>query len=97
METVDLSRFFFSLAAVITLIWLCALLAKRSGFDKKMRGVTAGSRLAVEEALFIDPKRKLLLVRADTKQYVLLLAGENVTVIDTLDAPKPKTAARKKA
>lgn len=85
MESVDITRFFFSLAFVIGLIWLTAHLLKRSGLDKRLRGVTSGSgRLQVTEAIYLDPRRKLVLVRADRKEYLLLLNGESTVVVDTL-------------
>jgi flagellar protein FliO/FliZ len=86
METVDFTRFFLSLAGVIAMIWLCAVLAKKFGLDKKLRGATGGQgRLAVNDVLYLDPKRKLLLVRADAREYVLLVAGDQVTVVDKLE------------
>jgi flagellar protein FliO/FliZ len=87
MESVDYTRTFLVLAFIMGLIWLCAWLAKRFGLDKKLRGVTGGAagRLAVTDTIYVDPKRKLLLVRADTREYVLLVSGENVTVIDRLE------------
>lgn len=90
MESADYTRTFLVLAFIMGLIWLCAWLAKRFGLDKKLRGVTggAGGRLAVTDTIYVDPKRKLLLVRADTREYVLLVSGETVTVIDRLEPPK---------
>lgn len=86
MDYAEYMRFFLSLAFVMGLIWLCAWLAKRFGLDKKLRGVTHSTgRLQVTDTLYLDPKRKLLLVRADAREYVILLAGETVTVIDKLD------------
>lgn len=89
MESADYTRTFLVLAFVMALMWLCALLAKRFGIDKKLRGVTGGAagRLAVTDVLYVDPKRKLLLVRADAREYVLLVSGESVTVIDRLEKP----------
>lgn len=90
MESADYTRTFLVLAFIMGLIWLCAWLAKRFGLDKKLRGVTGGAagRLAVTDTIYVDPKRKLLLVRADTREYVLLVSGETVTVIDRLEPPK---------
>ncbi len=90
MESVDYTRTFLVLAFVMALIWGCAWLAKKFGLDKKLRGVTGGAagRLAVTDTIYIDPKRKLLLVRADTREYVLMVAGETVTVIDRLEPTK---------
>lgn len=86
METVEYTRFFFSLAAVVALIWLCAFVVRKLGLDKRLKGITGTTgRLAVLDTLYLDPKRKLVLVRADGREYVLLLAGESVTVVDKLD------------
>jgi flagellar biogenesis protein FliO len=87
MDSPDYIRFFLSLAFVVALIWLCAWLAKRSGLDKKLRGVTGAKtgRISVSEVHYLDPKRKLLLVRADASEYFILVAGDSVTVIDKLE------------
>jgi flagellar protein FliO/FliZ len=83
MEVAEYSRFFAGLGAVLALIYACAWLAKRTGLDKKLRGVAGGQgRLAVLDAIYLDPKRKLILVRADAREYVLLIHGESVTVLD---------------
>ncbi len=85
METVDFSRFFLSLAFVIFLIWFSAFMLKRFGWDKKLRGATgATGRLQVAEVLYLDPKRKLLIVRADKKEYLLLVAGDSATLVDII-------------
>ena len=94
MEQVDFSRFFLALAFVILLIWLTAFLLKRFGLDKKLRGTTgASARLQVVDVLYLDPRRKLLLARADAQEYLILLAGDTATLIDKLTG-KPK--AKKK-
>jgi len=86
MDTVDYTRFFLSLAFVVGLIWLCAVLARKFGLDKKLRGATGNhGRLQVVDVLYLDPKRKLMLVRADAREYVLLVAGDHVTVVDKLE------------
>ena len=87
MELSDFSRFSLALAFVIALIWGLAYIAKRTGFDKKIRGVTGQhGRLAVVDVLYLDPKRKLMLVRADAREYLLLVAGDTATVINQGDA-----------
>lgn len=89
MEMVDYSRFFLSLAFVIALIWGVAYLLKHFGLDKKLRGATGqAGRLQVVDVLYMDPRRKLILVRADAQEYLLLVAGDSVTVIDKLAAKK---------
>lgn len=79
------TRFVLSLGFVIGLIWLLAYAMKRSGLDKRLRGVTGGvGRMQITDVLYIDPKRKLVLLRVDKKEYCLLVAGDTVTVVDRL-------------
>lgn len=89
MELADYSRFLFALAFVIALIWGAGYLLKRTGMDKRLRGVTGQQgRLAVVDVLYLDPRRKLTLVRADGQEYLLLLAGDNAQVIDKLEVKR---------
>lgn len=89
METVDFTKFFLSLAFVVGLVWFCAFMLRKSGLDKKLRGATGGhGRLQVVDVLYIDPKRKLMMVRADSREYLLLIAGDNATVIDKVNDAK---------
>ena len=87
MELADYSRFIFALAFVIALIWFCSWVLKRTGMDKRLRGVTGQrGRLAVVDVMYLDPKRKLTLVRADAREYLILISGDNAQLIDTLEA-----------
>ena len=93
MEFADYSRFVFALAFVVGLIWLTAYVLKRTGMDKRLRGATGGKgRLAVVDVLYLDPKRKLTLVRADHREYLLFIAGDKAEVLDKMEA-KHETAA----
>ncbi len=92
MEFAEYSRFFFALAFVIGLIWACGYVLKRTGMDKRLRGITGSQgRLAVVDVLYLDPKRKLTLVRADDKEYLLFIAGEQATLIEKLGDVKNDT------
>lgn len=86
MEAVDFTRFFLSLAFVIALIWALATLAKRTGMDKKLRGISGGQgRLAVVDVLYLDPRRKLTLVRADDREYLLLITADKAEIIERFE------------
>lgn len=86
MDAPDFSRFFLALAFVIGLIWALAWGLKRSGLDKRLRGVTgAQGRLAVVDVLYLDPKRKLTLVRADDREYLLLITADKADIIDRFE------------
>lgn len=86
MELADYSRFFFAFLFVVALMWALTVAVKRLGLDQKLRGVTGGAgRLAVSEVLYLDPRRKLTLVRADGREYLLLLTGDQVQVVDKFE------------
>lgn len=91
-ELAEYSRFFFALAFVIGLIWLTAHLVKRVGLDKRLRGITGNhGRLAVVDVLYLDPRRKLTLVRADAHEYLILTSGEQAQLIDKYEAQAHET------
>jgi flagellar protein FliO/FliZ len=93
MERADYLQFIFALAFVLGLIWFCAWLLKRTGMDKRLRGVTGHKgRLAVVDVMYLDPKRKLTLVRADAREYLLLISGDHAQLIDTLEAKNETTS-----
>lgn len=89
MEIIEYSRFFLALAFVVGLIWACGYLLKRTGMDKYLRGVTGQQgRLGVVDVLYLDPRRKLTLVRADAREYLIFIAGDTAQLIDTLETKK---------
>jgi flagellar protein FliO/FliZ len=86
MEFTDYTRFFLALAFVVGLIWALATIIRKLGLDKKMRGITGGQgRLAISEVLYLDPKRKVIVLRADAKEYLLLVSGDHAQLIDKLE------------
>jgi len=65
----------FALLFIVGLILLCAIAVKKTGLDKRILGHTRGKqRLSVLETLYLDPKRRLILVRCDSKEHLLLLS-----------------------
>lgn len=70
----DYVQFFFALVFVLALIGLLALLARKMGFGYRLpaRGRRT-RRLAVVEAMPLDARRRLVLVRRDSAEYLLLL------------------------
>ncbi len=85
MDTVDPLRFILAFCFVLGLIGLLALGLKRFGGGIRMK--TDGGRLAVVEMKHIDPRRKLVLVRRDNREHLLLLAGERELVIESNIVP----------
>ena len=62
-------------------------MARRFGFlpSVRIRG-GRGQRLQVVEIANVDPKRKLLLVRRDRSEHLLLLGAERDLLIDSWPA-----------
>lgn len=70
-----------SLLAVIGLVLLGARLLRAGGFAPAAR---AGTRLGVQETLAIDPRRRLVLVRCDGREVLLLTGGTQDQVVGWL-------------
>ena len=74
MSSIDYLRFVAALAFVLGLIVLLAWLARRY----RLGGATARAdrRLAVLEVLPVDPRRKVVLIRCDEREFLLLLGQD---------------------
>lgn len=84
METVDYSRFALAFVFVLGLIGLFSALLKRYGNAHQIyKAKDTESRLDIIEARFIDARRKLVLVKRDNVEHLLLLAEGRETVIES--------------
>lgn len=89
MNFLDLARAVFGLAFVLGLIGLIAWAARRYTPQLLARvGAERGARrLQVVETLVLDPARRLVLVRVDDEERLILL-GEGRELIEPRQAPK---------
>ncbi|HEV2674089.1 MAG TPA: flagellar biosynthetic protein FliO [Aliidongia sp.] len=76
----DIARLVGALVFVLALIGLFAWLVRR--FGPAMRLGRAG-RLGMVESIAIDSRRRLLLVRRDQTEHLLLIGGTRDLVIET--------------
>ena len=81
MTLFDIARLLFSLIAVLGMIGLAALAAKRLGFAGAV-GVQRARRLALVETLAFDQKRRAAILRCDGREHLIVFDGAAVTVID---------------
>ncbi|MEK9678665.1 MAG: flagellar biosynthetic protein FliO [Rhodospirillaceae bacterium] len=83
-------KFLFTLLFVLGLIGGAALLAKRAGLGNRGPVVTGrGKRLTFVETRGLDPTRRVILIKRDNKEHLLLLGNTNEQVIESgLDAPE---------
>jgi flagellar protein FliO/FliZ len=99
VDTVDFSRFIFAFLFVMGLIGIMAYFLKRFGgvhkLNHKMFGMQDDSgRIKISEIRYLDPKRRLVLIRRDDVEHLLLLADNRELVIESdikvtmMDAPK---------
>lgn len=80
-------RFVLALAGVLALIAFAAFALKRFGFGGLVPPKGAEKRLTISAALALDGRRRLLLVRRDGTEHLLLVGGPNDLVVESAIAP----------
>lgn len=87
MEWSQLAQVGLSFVLVITLMIIIGALLKKFGLEKKWNMVKSTSGLLeVKDSMFLDPKRRVLVIGMEDKRYVILLDGERAQLIDTLES-----------
>jgi len=82
----DIQQYFSFVAAlvfVVALIFLLAWVAKRFGLGGVTPVAGRQKRLALVDTLPIDAKRRLVLVRRDNVEHLVLLGPSGDTVVET--------------
>jgi flagellar protein FliO/FliZ len=81
MDVVDLARYLGALLLVLALVGFAALAARRYG----IAGIVQGSvqrRLAVVESLMLGPRHKLVLLRCDAAEHLVLIGPDGASVVE---------------
>ena len=87
MDISDYFRFLIALVFVLGLIGLIAVLLRQFGYGgamrlgRQLRGARA--RLGVVEVAALDARRRLVLVRRDDREHLLLLGPERDLVVES--------------
>ena len=91
MSLADFARAFFALAITLGLVGLAAFVARRFGPEwmVRLQRPRAERRLTIVESLPLDPARRLVLVRLDATERLLLL-GEGRMLGEVAAAPAPQ-------
>ncbi|CCG41864.1 FliO/MopB family protein [Magnetospirillum molischianum] len=91
MESVSYLRFIMSLVAVLAMIFGMLWAARRWGLGGMAPRVNNRQRrrLAVQDVLQLDARHRLILVRRDDREHLLLLGNGNGVVIER-DCPPPQ-------
>jgi len=97
MDLGEYFRFLLALGFVLVLIAGLAALVRRSGFGDRLAISPSSSgerRLALVEVRPLDAKRKLVLLRRDDREHLVLLgAGNDLLIESDIPAPPGKPAA----
>lgn len=90
MLIVDLVRMVAALAVTLGLIGLCVVVLRKFGPEtlKRLQGMRQDRRLSVVETLVLDPARRLVLVRIDQEERLILL-GEGQILAPSPARPSP--------
>jgi flagellar protein FliO/FliZ len=87
------------LRAILSLVFVLGLLLVMSWAVKRFHLGAGGvplvqrnklRRMAVVETMALDGRRRLVLVRRDDVEHLILLGGTTETVIETRSAPVPE-------
>lgn len=88
----DLLRAIFSLIFVIGMIWLLGYAIRRYGWKFGMPiapPVKTQRRLQIVESLNLDAKNRLILIKRDDVEHLVMVNPENSLVIETaIEGPK---------
>ena len=95
MDLGDIARAFFALLLTLGLVGMAAVAARRFGPEwmVRLQRPRDQRRMAIVESLPLDPARRLVLVRLDGVEKLLLL-GEGRFLTDAgISGKPPETAA----
>jgi flagellar protein FliO/FliZ len=90
----DYFRVIFGLLTVIGLIGVAAIAARKAGLATFAPGVTGKRRLGVVETLSLDARRRLLIVKCDDREHLIILGAQNETLIDADLEPRAASPVR---
>ena len=92
MEFGTIFRFVIALVFVLGLIGVLAIVAKRAGLSPRATRPTPGTkkRLSIVEVMAVDAKRRLVLIRRDDREHLVLLGVDRDLVIESNVAAPPK-------
>ncbi len=88
-----LARFVLALTVVLALIAAATWAARRYMGSAMMAGLTGRRRLAVVESTMLDGKSRLVLVRRDSTEHLLVLGPTGAAVVESGIAAAPVASA----
>jgi len=90
VDLLDWARALFALIATLALIVGAAYAARRLGMLQP--GTAGPKRMRITETLLLDPRRRMVIVRVDEREHVLLLSPGGDIVVGEMAAKEPPAA-----
>lgn len=94
MEFADYAKFVLALAFVLGLIGLLAVTARRFGLGLPQAQARRGAqrRIGIVEVAGLDSKRRLVLIKRDDVEHLIILGHDGETVVETGITPPAASA-----
>jgi len=91
VDLLDWARALFALIATLALIAGAAYAARRLGMLQP--GGMAPKRMRITETLMLDTRRRMVIVRVDEREHVMLLGPAGDVVLGEMAAKEPPPAS----
>ena len=88
MDLLDIARYLGALLLVLGLIGFAGLAARRFGLPGLAKPAST-RRLKIVETLMISPRQRLILVRRDNFEHLVMLSPDGASVIEASITPPP--------
>jgi len=85
MEPTEYLRFAAALIFVIALIGAAAFALRAFGFLTQAQRRPGERRLSITESLLIDARRRVVIIRRDDREYLVLLSPQGETILDDFE------------
>jgi flagellar protein FliO/FliZ len=82
MELIEIARIVFALVAVLGMIGVAAIAAKKLGLQNGAIAMQRARRLAIVKSLSLDAKRRLAIIACDGREHLVVLDAARVSVIE---------------
>lgn len=94
MNWLSLLTSVLALVFVLGLIGVVSYLLRKYGHFNNLAVKKGGKRLRVEESLIIDARRRLIIIRRDDVEHLVMIGPESETVIESGIKAKGKNSEK---
>ena len=91
MTAADYLRFVGALGIVLALIGACTYVFRRFATGGAVGALVRSRRLGIVETIALDPRHRLVLVRRDDVEHLIVIGQAGQTVVETAIRPPSRT------